>query len=133
METRKDKFRALVSDEKTNTAEKNRTRIKNRERLRESRQIALKVLNKLDDWGWSQKKLAEEMGVTPQEITKIVKGRENLTLETQVKLQAVLDIPILATYYEKKIDDNLRLKVKNKTYREILLCQSRYIYRKEGY
>ena len=71
--------------------------------LRESQQIALKVLLKLDDLGWSQKDLAKEMEVTPQQISKIVSGKENLTIETQIKLQNILDIPILATYYERKI------------------------------
>ena len=101
MKTQKEKFKSLVSKEATTTVKRNRERIKNRARLRESQQIALKVLTKLDDIGWTQKRLAEEMGVSPQQITKIVKGRENLTLETQIKLQNILDIPILATYYER--------------------------------
>ena len=100
----KEKFAALVSGEKTNTIERNRERIKNRSRLRESQAIALKVLTKLDEPGWSQKRLANEMGVSPQQITKIVKGKENLTLETQVKLQNILNIPILASYYENLIE-----------------------------
>jgi transcriptional regulator with XRE-family HTH domain len=99
--TNKENFKALVSKETTNTVERNRARIKNRTRLRESQQIALKVLNKLDEPGWTQRRLAKEMGVSPQQITKIVKGKENLTLETQIKLQEILDIPILASYYEK--------------------------------
>jgi transcriptional regulator with XRE-family HTH domain len=49
--------------------------------LRESQQIALKVLMKLDDLGWSQKDLAKAMEVAPQQITKIVSGKENLTIE----------------------------------------------------
>ncbi len=95
-----EKFKALVSSEKTNTVEKNRARIKNRAMLRESQNIALKVLDKLDEIDWSQRKLAIEMGVSPQQITKIVKGQENLTLETQIKLQNILKIPILASFYE---------------------------------
>ncbi len=63
--------------------------------LRESQNIALKVLDKLDEIGWSQRKLAIEMGVSPQQITKIVKVQENLTLEPQIKLQNILNIPIL--------------------------------------
>lgn len=100
--TRKEKFKSLVSPERTNTIERNRERIKNRARLRESQDIAIKVLDKLDVLGWSQKKLAEKMNVTPQQISKIVKGKENLTLESQIKLQETLDIPVLASYYEKK-------------------------------
>lgn len=96
----KEKFIALVSPETTNTVAKNRDRIKNRAMLRESQNIALKVLDKLEEIRWSQRKLAKEMGVTPQQITKIVKGQENLTLETQIKLQSILKIPILASYYE---------------------------------
>lgn len=96
----KEKFIALVSAETTNTVAKNRDRIKNRAMLRESQNIALKVLDKLEEIRWSQRKLAKEMGVTPQQITKIVKGQENLTLETQIKLQSILKIPILASYYE---------------------------------
>ena len=105
MTTKKEIFKALVSDEKTNTVIRNKERIKNRARLRESQQIALKVLTKLDEPGWSQRRLAKEMEVSPQQITKIVRGTENLTLETQVKLQEILDIPVLATYYERKIDE----------------------------
>ena len=105
MTTKKEIFKSLVSKEETNTLSKNKERIKNRARLRESQQIAIKVLTKLDEPGWSQRRLATEMGVSPQQITKIVRGTENLTLETQVKLQEILDIPILATYYEQKIEE----------------------------
>lgn len=98
----KDKFLQLVSSEDTNTITEVKQRIKNRTMLRESQNIAIKVLIKLDELGWSQKKLALEMGVSPQQITKIVSGKENLTIETQSKLQEILNIPILASYYENK-------------------------------
>lgn len=102
MMSNKENFKALVSKEKTNTVERNRERIKNRAYLRESQGIALKVLDKLDELGWSQVRLAKEMSVTPQQITKIVSGKENLTIETQIKIQNILDIPILASYYETR-------------------------------
>lgn len=104
----KEKFLALVSKVKTNTLEINSERIKNRAMLRESQQIALKVLNKLSLLGWSQKDLAGKLDVKPQQVSKIVSGKENLTIETQIKLQNVLDIPILASYYENK-QTNLKL------------------------
>jgi transcriptional regulator with XRE-family HTH domain len=103
--TNKEKFKSLISKEKTATVSRNKERIKNRARLRESQDIALKVLTKLDDLGWSQIRLSKELNVSPQQVNKIVKGKENLTLETQVKLQQVLDIPILASYYENKIEE----------------------------
>lgn len=100
--SKNEKFNALVSKEKTTTIERNKERIKNRAFLRESQSIAMKVLDKLDELGWTQKRLAKELKVSPQQITKIVSGKENLTIETQVKLQEVLDIPILASYHEKR-------------------------------
>ena len=45
--TNKENFLALVSNDKTDTLERNRKRIKNRAMLRESQQIAIKVLIKL--------------------------------------------------------------------------------------
>jgi len=103
--TSKENFKKLVKGSDRSTFAKNRERIKNRSRLRESQGIALKVLEKLDELDWTQRRLAEELGVSPQQITKIVRGKENLTLETQVKLQEVLDIPILASYYEKEVEE----------------------------
>lgn len=100
--TNKEKFLALVSDEKTDTLDRNKERIKNRAMLRESQQIAIKVLIKLDELDWTQKDLAIKLEVSPQQISKIVSGKENLTIETQIKLQNILDIPILASYYENK-------------------------------
>jgi len=99
----KEKFLALVSDEKSNTVERSKERIKNRAMLKESQIIALKVLQKLDYLKWSQADLAREMWVSPQQISKIVCGKENLTIETQIKLQNILDIPILASYYEERV------------------------------
>jgi plasmid maintenance system antidote protein VapI len=103
--TNKDKFNQLVSGEDNRTLADVNKRIKNRVMLRESQQIALKVLMKLDEFGWSQKDLAKAMEVTPQQITKIVSGKENLTIETQIKLQHILDIPVLASYYENKMTE----------------------------
>ena len=98
----KEKFQRLVSQQSTNIVAKNKSRIKNRARLRAAQDIALKVLNRLDDLGWKQKKLASEMDVSAQQITKVVSGKENLTLDTIVKLENILNISILHTSYEKK-------------------------------
>lgn len=100
--TNKEKFMQLVSWEETSTLKDVQQRIKHRAMLRESQEIALKVLERLEEIGWTQKDLAEKMGVTPQYVNKIVRGKENFTLEMQIKLQTILDIPILATYYEDK-------------------------------
>ncbi|RPH32686.1 MAG: helix-turn-helix domain-containing protein [Bacteroidales bacterium] len=117
--TNKEKFLALVSKEKNNTLEKNKERIKNRAMLSESQQIAMKVLKKLDELGWTQKNLAKAMEVSPQHVNKIVSGKENLTIETQIKLQNILDIPVLASYYESRLKsiEELILTVEKKVER----------------
>lgn len=58
--TNKEKFLQLVSDEDNNTLKEIKQRIKNRAMLRESQQIAIKVLMKLDELGWTQKDLAQK-------------------------------------------------------------------------
>ena len=98
----KEKFLKLVSPDQTNSVLKNKQNILNRAMLQESQKIALKVLNRLAELNWTQKRLAEAMEVSPQQISKIVSGKENLTIETQIKLQEILSIPILASYYESK-------------------------------
>ncbi|MGL4596113.1 MAG: hypothetical protein ACRCYO_01215, partial [Bacteroidia bacterium] len=40
--------------------------------------------------------------VSPQQVSKIVSGKENLTIETLVHLQGILKIPLLASYLEKE-------------------------------
>lgn len=101
MTTNKDKFLSLVSKESSTTIETLKENRKNRAMLRESKNIAIKVLMRLDELQWKQKDLAEKLGVSKQQVTKIISGKENLTLETLVKLQDCLSIPLLASYSEK--------------------------------
>lgn len=65
---------------------------------KKSQKIALRVLSELDKRQLTQKDLADMMGVSPQQVNKIVKGKENLTLETISKLEAVLHISLLTIH-----------------------------------
>lgn len=98
----KEKFLKLVSKEQSPALTQIRERIRNREMLHESQQIAIKVLMRLQVLGWTKKQLAEAMNVSPQQISKIVSGRENMTISTLVRLQQILNIPILASYFENR-------------------------------
>lgn len=88
--TNKEKFIALVSPEETKTVERAKVRIANRELHKVSQKIALHILNQLSVLGWKQKDLAEKMAVTPQQVSKWVKGNENFTIDTLIKLSQVL-------------------------------------------
>jgi ribosome-binding protein aMBF1 (putative translation factor) len=113
MKTNREKFLELVSDVDIKAEERINWRIANRQWLRVSQSIGFDILEKLDDLGWTQKDLAEKMGVSPPYINKIVKGSENFTLQSLVKLQEILDIPILASYFEKKQSASQVLTVVN--------------------
>lgn len=113
--TNKEKFLALVTEKDTTFTKEVEKRIKNAEMLRESQNIAFKVLFRLNELGWSQKDLAEAMNVKPQHINRIVKGKENITLETQIKIQSILNIPILASYIEKQQSKKAVILYKNIT------------------
>lgn len=58
--------------------------------LDKSAKIALSVLSALKDLKMSKQELADKMGVKAQYISRIVKGTENLTLETISKLEKAL-------------------------------------------
>lgn len=63
--------------------------------LRKSRQIALSVLYYLEQKGMTQKDLAEIMGVTPTYVGKLLKGKENLSLETISKIEEAMDVDLV--------------------------------------
>lgn len=90
-----DNFLKLVSDDKSNLLEKIQWRIANQEWLKKSGAIALLVLSTLKEKNISQKTLAELMSVSPQQVNKIVKGSENLTLETITNLEQALGIQVI--------------------------------------
>lgn len=76
--------------------EKAQWRKDNRDWLRKSGRIAVSVLAAIDATpGMTQKTLAEKMGVSQQYISKIVKGQENLSLQTICKLEDALGITLV--------------------------------------
>lgn len=70
-------------------------RLKNRKWLRYSQEIALRALDKMASSGLTQKALAEKMGCSQQYVSLLLKGSENLTLETISKLETALEIDLI--------------------------------------
>lgn len=89
------KFEKLISEENSLWLEKALWRKENKKWLDQSAKIAVSVLEALSDKGWSQRKLAEEMQVSSQQINKIVKGQQNLTFETVAKIESALNISLM--------------------------------------
>jgi len=88
------KIEEIAVDDKGSWIEKARYRRDNRSWLRKSQRIAVRVLSVLNEKGMQQKELAEAMDVSPQQVSKIVKGKQNLTLETISKLESVLGVKL---------------------------------------
>ena len=72
-------------------------RIKNRAWLRHSQHIAMMMLDKMEALRMSQKQLSELMGCSQQYVSKVLKGQENLSLETISKIEICLDLQIMPT------------------------------------
>lgn len=70
-------------------------RVENRAWLRHSLYIAMLMLEKMDELSLTQKALAERMGCTQQYVSKILRGKENLSIETLSKIESALSLRLL--------------------------------------
>ena len=73
--------------------------------LQHSQKIAVKVLLQMKQEGLTQKALAERMNCTQQYVSKILKGKENMSLDTLTKLEDALGICII--YDEQVTQPNM--------------------------
>ena len=71
-------------------------RMANKSWLRYSQHIAMLMLDKMEELHMTQKQLSELMGCSQQYISKVLKGQENLSLETLSKIERCLQIQILS-------------------------------------
>ena len=63
--------------------------------MRHSQRIAVKVLLKMKQDNLTQKALAERMNCTLQYVSKILKGKENMSLDTLSRLEEALGISLI--------------------------------------
>ena len=60
-----------------------------------SRKIAIKTAMAMKHQDLTRSDLATRMGCSPQYVSRLLKGEENLSLETICKLESALNVPIL--------------------------------------
>lgn len=98
MKTREETIKRL-NDYKSKTPSKWREnaewRNANKSWLRYSQRIAMMMLDKMEELGLTQKALAERMGCSQQYISRVLKGTENLSIETISKIENALHLEIL--------------------------------------
>lgn len=56
--------------------------------------IATVMSSRMVELGLTQRTLAKKMNCTQQYVSKVLKGRENLSLETMCKIEDALDIKV---------------------------------------
>lgn len=78
------------------------TRQKNKEWLRYSQWIAMMMLDKMEELGMTQKTVAMRMGCSQQYISRVLKGTENLSIETISKIETALGLQILKAIFATK-------------------------------
>lgn len=75
--------------------EEARYRVENKNWLKYSQMIAMKILDKMEETGMTQKAMAEKIGCSQQYVSRILKGQENLSLETISKIETALDTQLI--------------------------------------
>lgn len=90
-----DKLRQYQSPTPSRWREEAEERRQNKQWLRHSQRIAIKVLSKMKEEGITQSQLAERMGCKQQYVSKILQGRENLSLDTVSKIEMSLKISLM--------------------------------------
>ena len=83
------------SDTASKWREEAEYRRKNARWLRYSAMIALQVRDRMSQIGMTLVVLAEKLGCTQQHISMLLKGKNNMTLETIAKLEEALDFDII--------------------------------------
>jgi len=91
----KERLQKHIAQEKSKWLEQADYYDNNKEWLDKSALIAIKILSTLRCQSKTQRDLAESIGVTPQYINKVVKGNENLSLETICKIERSLGIALI--------------------------------------
>lgn len=66
-----------------------------------SQWIAAAMSKRMSELGLTQKMLAGKMGCTQQYISKVLKGKKNMSLETICKIENALGIEIIKDLNEK--------------------------------
>lgn len=94
--TFKEKLDKIISDEKSNWEEKAKWRKANKNWLLKSAAISLKISNLLKERNMTQLELAQKLGSSAQHVSKIIRGQENLTLETISKIELCLGVELIS-------------------------------------
>ena len=95
MSTVEERLRKYAPTTPSRWREKAAWRKQNKPWLRYSQLVAIKMLEQMETEGLTQSALAERMDCSQQYISKILKGQENLSIETICKIEDALSLELL--------------------------------------
>jgi len=95
-----------------------------------SAEIALQIISALKKEGKTKKDLAKEMGVSPQNISKLLSGSANFCLETISKFEKILNIDLIQTVdnsilkndFKNEMNTNIIISFKSEGYNYNDIC-----------
>ena len=93
--TKNEKLKKITADQPSHWLEETGKKLANKGARKNARKVALRVLQILRQKGITQTELAGHMGVSRQQVSKIVKGQENFTFETIDKLERALGVTLM--------------------------------------
>ncbi|MBS7230931.1 helix-turn-helix transcriptional regulator [Flavobacterium psychroterrae] len=59
-------------------------------------ELSVRIIERMDLLGWNQVVLAEKLGVSKQYVSKLLKSKQNLGLESIFKIQQILELKLIA-------------------------------------
>lgn len=104
---------------KSDTLSRFKHEVEHRDSRKKSQLIALKILRTLRKRGLSQKQFAEQLNVSPQQVSKWVKGSENFTLETIEKIEKALGVTLIAVAAEEAVAVSAKTIVTSGAYHQV--------------
>jgi ribosome-binding protein aMBF1 (putative translation factor) len=101
----KEQFQKLVTHE-TSAVHQHMQELANQKSwLDKAVSISIAIQERLEQLNWKQADLAKAMHVKPQYISRIIKARENLSLETIAKLEDVLCCSLIRFPIPEKVNE----------------------------
>lgn len=98
----KDRLSSHKSHTPSRWRERAEERRKNKQWLRYSQHIAMMMLDKMEELHLTQSNVAQRMGCTQQYISRVLKGTENLSIETIFKIEEALGLQILEPVFAER-------------------------------